>query len=222
MSHRKWSETKQQFIWWPDLAPLGCCLVYSFSPFPVWHTVRLPCREVTWHKTDDYESWHLFYSSVSSTAKSIAQPCSPSSPCEPPKSICLSGTHNRSWLRATAAQWQWNLLDQLINIFREGAFLTPQSALGVVGREERPLKMSPSLASWIIQRSLNFIFRWPIGMQRDDFEFEFPPRIIPVLDTRRDNSQAQDLQFLLSILGTVQSWEKVLVRGCEKILPALA
>ena len=27
MSHRKWGETKQQMIWWPDLALLGCCLV---------------------------------------------------------------------------------------------------------------------------------------------------------------------------------------------------
>ena len=27
MSHRKWRETKQQLIWWPDLALLGCWLV---------------------------------------------------------------------------------------------------------------------------------------------------------------------------------------------------
>ena len=27
MSHRKWRETRQQLIWWPDLALLGCCLV---------------------------------------------------------------------------------------------------------------------------------------------------------------------------------------------------
>ena len=27
MSHKKWRETKQQMIWWPDLALLGCCLV---------------------------------------------------------------------------------------------------------------------------------------------------------------------------------------------------
>ena len=27
MSHRKWRETKQQLIRWPDLALLGCCLV---------------------------------------------------------------------------------------------------------------------------------------------------------------------------------------------------
>ena len=42
MSHRKLSETKhQQLIWWPDLALLGCCLVYLhflcdiLSGFPV-------------------------------------------------------------------------------------------------------------------------------------------------------------------------------------------
>ena len=29
MSHRKWRETKQQLIWWPDVALLGCCLVSS-------------------------------------------------------------------------------------------------------------------------------------------------------------------------------------------------
>ena len=27
MSHRKWRETKQQLILWPDLALLGCSLV---------------------------------------------------------------------------------------------------------------------------------------------------------------------------------------------------
>ena len=27
MSHGKWRETKQQLIWWPDLALLGCYLV---------------------------------------------------------------------------------------------------------------------------------------------------------------------------------------------------
>ena len=27
MSHRKWRETKQQLICWPELALLGCCLV---------------------------------------------------------------------------------------------------------------------------------------------------------------------------------------------------
>ena len=27
MLQRKWKETKQQLIWWPDLALLGCCLV---------------------------------------------------------------------------------------------------------------------------------------------------------------------------------------------------
>ena len=27
MSHRKWRETKQQLICWPDLALLGCCSV---------------------------------------------------------------------------------------------------------------------------------------------------------------------------------------------------
>ena len=27
MSHRKWRETKQQLIWWPEVALLGCCLV---------------------------------------------------------------------------------------------------------------------------------------------------------------------------------------------------
>ena len=27
MSHRKWRETKQQLIWWPDLTLLGCSLV---------------------------------------------------------------------------------------------------------------------------------------------------------------------------------------------------
>ena len=27
MSYRKWRESKQQLIWWPDLALLGCCFV---------------------------------------------------------------------------------------------------------------------------------------------------------------------------------------------------
>ena len=27
MSQREWRETKEQLIWWPDLALLGCCLV---------------------------------------------------------------------------------------------------------------------------------------------------------------------------------------------------
>ena len=27
MSHRKWRETKQQLIWWPEVALLECCLV---------------------------------------------------------------------------------------------------------------------------------------------------------------------------------------------------
>ena len=38
MSHRKWRETKEQLIWWPDLALLGCCLVslHFLAPITVY------------------------------------------------------------------------------------------------------------------------------------------------------------------------------------------
>ena len=40
MSHRKWRETKQQLIWWPDLALLGCSLVLSISSATSWRRSR--------------------------------------------------------------------------------------------------------------------------------------------------------------------------------------
>ena len=42
MSHRKWRETKQQLMWWPDLALLGWCLVYLhfLCDIPFGHTVH--------------------------------------------------------------------------------------------------------------------------------------------------------------------------------------
>ena len=41
MSHKKWRETKQQLIWLPDLALLGCCLVslHFLCDIPFGHAV---------------------------------------------------------------------------------------------------------------------------------------------------------------------------------------
>ena len=53
MSHRKWRETKQQLIWWPDLDLLGCCLVYLLFLGDIRATVTVHVHTVVMSHVDN-------------------------------------------------------------------------------------------------------------------------------------------------------------------------
>ena len=83
---RKWRETKQQLIWWPDLALLGCCCLVSIHFLcDILSGRACPCSENPWRLTEtewvmEPRRWLLRFASPLLSLNMIVSNCGAASP----------------------------------------------------------------------------------------------------------------------------------------------